>query len=77
MDEIAAFFVERVGADTWAVKRSGPEGEKTVMMTRDRIAAMVVAPLLEAAYKDGFEAGLVAQRYFPAEIQAFGYLPTA
>ena len=75
MSEIASFYVERVGLRYWAVKHAGTSGEKTLMMTTDEIAAKLTARLLEDAYKDGFEAGLVAQKYFPQEIRAFGYLP--
>ncbi len=75
--DIAAYFTERVSRDCWAVCYSSPEKRKTLMMTQDQIAAVMCAQIAERAYMEGFEAGLVAQKYFPADIKAFGYRSAA
>lgn len=73
MSEMASFYVERVGAKNWAVRRWDASGDEVVFMTEDELAAKMLVPLLEATFIDAFEAGLVAQRYFPQDIRCFGY----
>lgn len=71
---ITAYYAQRHNLDCWTVQHSTEYDERCLLMTSDQIAAIMCARIAERAYRDGFEAGLVAQKHFPKDIRAFGYL---
>ncbi len=66
---IFVYVAERVKLDLWAIVYFSPKGKKTVHMTGCSLEAARCAQECQRAFDEGFEAGLVAQKYSPSVVK--------